>query len=238
MSKKQTQTSEQRELEKRSAAVLGHHVSEEKGSILLAYTALAGLAPAALGFRLWQDIPLVVQTGLAGPGGQDDSLPRWALVFLLPGIFLALNVINHLQLRRFQRMETVPPRHMRLMGRWGFPLVGLALCAWAIPSGAGRAALTGTLLLLWLAGLALMYAGGYFLDCPRGARFTLAGLPGTENPASWRAVHRVAGFSCLTGGTLILFDAALAPAYPVIAALILLSAGAPVLYAALRRGRG
>lgn len=235
MSKKQTQTREQRELEKASAAILGHHVSEEKGSILLAYTVLACIVPMALGLRLWRDIPLVVETGLAGPGGQDDSLPRWALVFLLPGIFLALNVINHLQLRRFQRMETVPPRHMRLMGRWGFPLVELLLCAWAIPAGAGQAALTGTLLPLWLAGLALQFAGGCLLDCPRGARFTLAGLPGMENPASWRAVHRVAGFSCLTGGALVLFDAALAPAYPVIAALILLSAGAPILYAFLRR---
>ncbi len=238
MGKKQTQTKEQRELEQKSAALLGQHVSAEKGSVLLVYTALACLAPMALGLRLWQDIPTVVETGLVGLNGQDDSMPRWALVFLLPGLFLALDVINHVQLRRFQRMEKVPPRYTRLMGRWGFPLAGLLLCAWAIPSGAGRSELIGALLPLWLAGLALMVAGGQLLECRRGARFSLAGLPGMDDPASWRAVHRLAGFSCLTGGAAILLDAALAPAYPVVAALILLSAGVPVLYAALRRGGG
>ncbi len=235
---KQNQSAEARELEIRSAAILGRHVSAEKGSLLLAFTALACLAPMALGLRLWQKIPLLVATGLVGPDGQDDPLPRWALVFLLPGVFLLLDLINHIQLRRFQRAEKVPPRHTRLMGRWGFPLVGLLLCAWAIPSGAGQPELTGTLLPLWLAGLTLMCAGGHFLDCPRDARFTLAGLPGTDDPASWQAVHRLAGLSCLTGGALILFDAALAPSYPVVAALILLSAGTPALYAVLRqRGR-
>ncbi len=228
------QSGEQRELERKSAEILGRHVSAEKGTLLLVYTALACLAPTALGLRLWQDIPPVVQTGLVGLSGQDDPLPRWGLVFLLPGIFLALDVINHLQLRRFQRLEKVPPRHMRLMGRWGFPLVELPLCAWAIPGGAARPELTGTLLPLWLAGLALMLAGGHFLDCPRGARFSLGGLPGTDDPASWRSVHRFAALSCLTGGALILYDAALAPSYPAIAALVLLSAGLPALYAALR----
>ena len=238
MGKKQTQTTEQRELERRSAAILGHHVSAEKGTALLAYTALACLAPAALGLRLWREIPLVVQTGLVGLNGQDDSLPRWALVVLLPGFFLLLDVINHVQLRRFQRMEKVPPRQTRLMGRWGFPLVALLLCAWAIPAGAGRPDVTLTLLPLGGAGLLVMIAGGHFLDCPRDARFSLGGLPGTDDPASWREVHRLAGFSFLTGGALLLYDAALAPAYPLVAALLLLSAGTPILYAVLReRGR-
>lgn len=232
MSKKQ-QTNEQRELERMSAALLGRHVSAEKGRLLLAYTALACLAPAALGLRLWRDIPLIVETGLIGPNGQDDSLPRWGLVFLLPGIFLLLDLINHIQLRRFQRMETVPPRYTRLMGRWGFPLVELALCAWAIPRGAGQPELTGMLLPLWLAGFALMAAGGFLFDCPRGERFTLGWLPGMDDPALWRAVHRLAGLSFLTGGALLLYAAALAPSFPLVAALLLLSLGTPVLYAVL-----
>ncbi len=229
------QTSEQRELEKKSAAILGRHVSAAKGTLLLAFTTLACLTPAALGLRLWQDIPLYVETGFVDASGQNDPLPRWGLVFLLPGLFLLLNLINHFQLRRYQKLEKVPPRHMRLMGRWGFPLVELPLCAWAIPAGAGRTELTGTLLPLWLAGLALMAAGGHFWDCPRAARFTLGGLPGMDDPAAWRDVHRFAGLSGLIFGTLLLYDAALAPLYPVVAALILLSAGAPALYAVLRR---
>ncbi len=235
MGKKQTQTTEQRELERRSAAILGHHVSAEKGTALLAYTALACLAPAALGLRFWQEIPLVVQTGLVGLNGQDDSLPRWALVFLLPGLFFTLDVINHIQLRRFQRMEKVPPRYTRLMGRWGFPLVGLALCAWAIPGGAGRRELTAALLPLWGAGLLMMAVGGHFLDCPREARFTLGGLPGMDDPAAWRDIHRIAGLCCLTAGLLILYDAAIRPMFGVLAALIVLAGFLPPACAYLRR---
>lgn len=234
MSKKQSQTKEQRELERQSAAILGHHVSEEKGTLLFVFTALACLAPCALGVRLWNSIPAVVETGLTGLSGEDDSLPRWALVFLLPGFFLALDLINHAQLRRFQHLEKVPPRHMRLMGRWGFPLVGLALCAWAIPSGAGLPAMAGTMLALWGVGLALMAAGGHFYECPRDARFSLGALPGMEDPSVWRDVHRFAGLCCLTAGGLILYVAALRPIYGVLAALILLAGLLPPAYAVFR----
>ena len=226
---------EQRELEKQSAAVLGHHVSGEKGALLLFFTVLACLAPVALGLRLWNDIPLIVETGLVGVNGEDDPMPRWALVFLLPGLFCTLDIINHVQLHRFQKTERVPPRYTRLMGRWGFPIVGLAFCAWAIPSGTGQGALTGTLLPLWSVGLLLMIAGGHFLDCPREARFSLGGLPGMDDPASWRDVHRFAGMCCLTAGALLLYSTAIAPSFPVSAALIVLAAALPVLYAVIRR---
>ncbi len=237
MSKKQQQSNEQREIERRAAAVLGRHVTKEKGVFLLAFTALACLAPSALGVRLWNEIPLIVETGLIGPGGEDDSIPRWALVFLLPGFFFLLDVINHMQLRRFQEQEKVPPRHMRLMGRWGFPIIGLALCAWAIPAGAGQGGLTATLLPLWGVGLLLMFAGGHFLDCPRTARFALRGLPGTDDPSAWNAVHRFAGLCCLTAGLLLIYVAAIRPVYSVVAALILLAAVLPPFYAYLRSRR-
>ena len=236
MGKKQ-QTKEQRELERQSAALLGHHVPEGKGRLLLLFTALACLAPCALGVRLWEKSPPIVETGLIGLNGEDDSLPRWALVFLLPGLFFALDVINHVQLRRFQRLERVPPRYTRLMGRWGFPLVGRALCAWAIPSGAGEGALAGTLFPLWGAGLLLMLAGGHFLDCPRGARFSLGGLPGMDDPSVWRDVHRFAGLCSLAAGLLLLYDAALFPSFPAAAALIVLAGLLPPAYARLRGRR-
>ncbi len=237
MSKLQQQSKEQRELERLSAAVLGHHVSKDKGVWLLVFTALACLAPSALGVRLWSSIPPIVETGLVALDGRDDSIPRWALVFLLPGLFFLLNVINHVQLRRFQERETVPPRHMRLMGRWGFPLVGLALCAWTIPSGAGQRAQVPTLLSLWGVGWLLMLAGGHFLDCPRDARFTLGALPGMDDPSAWNAVHRFAGLCALSAGLLILYDAAICPVYAVLAALILLAAFLPPCYAYLRARR-
>lgn len=234
MRKKQQQTKEQRELERQSAAVLGRHVSGEKGTLLLVFTALACLAPMALGLRMWNSIPEIVPTGLTNMNGEDDPMPRWALVFLLPGLFLTLDIINHVQLRRFQTMERVPPRYTRLMGRWGFPLAGLLICAWAIPSGAAQGGMTPTLLALWGAGLLVMLAGGHFLDCPRDARFSLGGLPGMDDPASWRDVHRFAGLCCLTAGLLMLFVAALRPVYGALAALVLLAGLLPPAYAMLR----
>ena len=152
-----------RKTERAVAAQLGKHVPPEAGIILLAFTTAACAAPVLLGLRLWNEIPLAMETGLVNFSGEPDLLPRWALVFLVPGLFLALNAINHLQLRKFQRQEKVPPRHTLFMGRWGFPIIGLAVCSWLIPNAAGRENMIIPADAAWLLGLGVMFYGGKLL---------------------------------------------------------------------------
>lgn len=205
MRKKKQKLSLDPQQEADAAQMLGLHVSESKAWLLLACTALACLVPTALGLRLWNSIPELVETGLVNADGSDDSLPRWAAVYLVPGLFCLLNVINHLQLRRFQMRGKVPPRHTRLLGRWGFPLVGLLFCAWLLPAAAGRTELTGTLMLFWTVGWAVMLLGGSLWDCPPDSRLGLL-LPVS---LAGGAARRTASVAALTAGLALLLGAAL-----------------------------
>ena len=96
-----------RDLEIRGAEIFGKHISGEKQRALLIVTLIACALPVILGLRLWDQIPEIVETGLIGPGGKDDSLPRWALVFaLLPGIAAVLFLLSFLLSVRWYRYVT------------------------------------------------------------------------------------------------------------------------------------
>lgn len=81
----------------------------------------------------------MVTTGLVGINGEDDSLPRWAVVFLIPGLMCLLNVIVHGQLMLHQSKMKIPPKQIRVVGRWGVPIVGTFLSAGMIQYAAGEA---------------------------------------------------------------------------------------------------
>ena len=74
---------------------LGKHVTPAKAVAVLLFSLLTAVSPMLLGLRLWTQIPSIVETGLIGPGGKDDSLPRAVLVFGIPGLMCVLNLICH-----------------------------------------------------------------------------------------------------------------------------------------------
>lgn len=125
MSKRQKKTAEERQVEIESARIFGKHVSREKGYLLLAVTLVACALPMVLGVRMWDQIPEIVPSGLIGANGEDDSLPRWVVVFGLSGLMCLLNLITHVQLMINQKRMTIPSPQVRLVGRWGFPVISV-----------------------------------------------------------------------------------------------------------------
>ena len=148
-----TQDDLQRQAEVEGVRLFG--VSREKGAVLLAVTLAVCALPMLLGVRLWEHIPEMVSTGLTGPDGKDDSLPRAAVVFVLPGLMCLLNGITHVQLLVSQRRLTPPKPYIRLMGRWGFPGLSLFFCGGVILYSAGRG-FSPAFLALCALGLGLM----------------------------------------------------------------------------------
>ena len=189
------------------ARKMGKQVTREKALFLLIFSALACLVPILLGLRLWDSIPEFIETGLVRANDEPDPMPRWALVFVVPGLFFLLDVINHWQLRRFQRLNRMPPRHTLLLGRWGFPLVVLLACAWFIPSAAGRTDLSNYLIPLWALGWAVMMLGGTLWDCPQDSRlrmvFPISMTCGSGNRVASIALM-IVGLALLLGSTLLL----------------------------------
>ena len=135
--KKAKKTPEQLEIDAQSAKMFGKHASKEKRTVLLIATLLACAAPMLLGARLWSQIPEIVPSGLIGSNGEDDSIPRWMVAFGLSGLMCLLNFLSHFQLKRFQKKMSLPPVHVRLMGRWGFPILSVIFCTGMIRQSVG-----------------------------------------------------------------------------------------------------
>jgi hypothetical protein len=187
------------------AKEVGRHVTTQKAWLMLIFSVLACLVPILLGLRLWDSIPELIETGLVKANGEPDPMPRWALVYILPGLFCLLNAINHQQMRRFQRLSRVPPKHTLLLGRWGFPLFGLLLCAWFIPAAAGRKDIAESLMLLWTLGWALMLLGSSLWDCPPDSKLNTllpAGLTSGTGSRIASVAALVVGLAILLGTTL------------------------------------
>lgn len=190
-----------RQAEMEGARLFGRYVSKTKGRLLLVVTLVCCALPVILGLRLWDEIPEIVETGLIGMDGRDDSLPRAAVVFALPGLMCLLNLLAHYQLLANQKRMTVPKAHVRLVGRWGFPIISVLFCGGMMLQSAGRA---------WdlpfvapcILGLLLLLLGSHMWDCPRDSRISL-GFALAERPgADWDGLHRLTGGAWLAAGLL------------------------------------
>lgn len=229
--RRKEKTADERQNEIERAKVFGKHVSKRKGYLLLAFTLLACATPILLGMRVWEKIPEIVPSGLIGPNGEDDSLPRAVVVFGLPGLMCVLNLISHMQLLINQKRMTLPAAPVRLLGRWGFPVISVLFCSGMIMKAAGlKTWLSLPFLTPCILGLLMMLLGGHMWECPRDARIALR-FSFCSSDSAWETVHRFAGGLWLTVGLLAIAGVMLTGTSTVITALVLLLAlAAPVLY--------
>ena len=234
---KKQKTAEEKALEAQGASLFGKHVSEEKGRVLLAATLLACAAPMILGARMWSLIPEIVPSGLIGPNGEDDSIPRWMVAFGLPALMCLLDFLAHFQLKRHQKLMTVPPAYVRLVGRWGFPILSVIFCGGMIRQSVGSQPLPTAYLAPCVLGLLLLLLGSHMYDCPRKSRVALR-FSFTENDKNWVDVHRFAGWCWLAAGLLVLVATMLTEAPSlVMAVLVLLAMVAPFAYGYTRSSK-
>ena len=220
-----------RETEIQSAKMFGKHVSEEKGRVLLVVTMLACAMPMLLGVRLWDKIPQIVATGLIGTNGQDDSLPRWAVVFAIPGLMCLLNLICHLQLRSYQKRMQLPPAKFRIVGRWGFPIISVLFCTGFIRESAGLDAIPLTALAPCVLGLLLLMLGAHLYDCPEDAKVALHFSYLEGNTPLRREVHRFAGWVWMAAGLIAIAGVMVTDTSIVVTGVVVLAAlAAPWLF--------
>lgn len=219
-----------RELEIQSAVMFGKHVSEQKGRVLMAATLLACAAPMLLGARMWSLIPEIVESGLIGMDGKDDSIPRWMVAFGLSGLMCILDLIAHGQLLYNQKKMTLPAAHVRLMGRWGFPILSVFFCSGMILQSVGQPPLQMLFVTPCILGLMLMMLGAHMFDCPENSTVALR-FSFTKTNEGWKAVHRFAGWCWLAAGLFIIVCTMLQILPPAVdMAVVLAAVIAPVIY--------
>ena len=219
-----------RELEIQSAVMFGKHVSKEKGKVLMAATLLACASPMLLGARMWSLIPEIVESGLIGVDGKDDSIPRWMVAFGLPALMCTLNLIAHGQLLFNQKRMTLPSTHVRLMGRWGFPILSVFFCSGMILQSIGQPPLQMLFVTPCILALMLMMLGAHMFDCPENSAIALK-FSFTKSSEGWKAVHRLAGWCWLGAGLFIIVCTMLQILPPIVEmAVILAAAVTPIIY--------
>lgn len=192
------------ELEKQKALLFGKHVSKEKAIVLLIVTSIACALPLLTGLRLWDSIPEMISSGRTLPNGKEDAIPRWALVYVMPGFFLLLNLITHIQLAYHQKKMIVPPSHIRLMGRWGFSVLSVLFCSGMVFKSVGQDMFQSTVVIPAAMGLLLAIAGSHMFDCQFNSKISLGFLADLKDEQSWKKVHRFAGYCWMAAGIVII----------------------------------
>ena len=193
-----------RKQEKDAAKYFGKHITTEKAVFLLVATLLACAMPMLIGYRLWESIPEIVETGLIGANGNDDSMPRGVLVYGLPGLMCVLNLICHGQLFINQKAQRIPPASSRIIGRWGFPILSVFCVSICLLNAAGQKVSAAFLIPCALAML-LMFLGSHFFDCKRDSNIALHFRFMEYKEDVWRIAHRIAGICWAAAGLLMLF---------------------------------
>ena len=201
--KKKTVYGLSREQEREASRLFGRHVSTPKALCVGLASLLCCLLPMLLGLRLWEKIPALVQTGLIGPGGADDSMPRAVLVFGVPGLFALLDLISNAQLWLHQKLQKLPPTPVRMTGRWGIAVLGTLLSPFWLLRASGSS-VTALFYLPCLLALLLMLLGTHFFDCPRGAKLAFRFKRIACREEAWRKTHRAAGVGWMLAGLLLL----------------------------------
>jgi len=230
--KKKIKTKEEREIEIRSAQMIGKHVSKEKGRALMVISLIACALPMILGAKYWDEIPLMVESGLIGTNGNDDSIPRWMVAFGLPGLMMLLNFLCHGQLLLHQKKMVVPAAHFRLVGRWGFPIISVLFCSGMIRQAIEVEVLPLLFVTPCIVGLTLLILGSHMWDCPSNAMIALRLPACMENDIAWKQVHLFAAKVWLIAGLVVIAAAMLLDNSAMITLIVaVLAIAAPVLYA-------
>ena len=201
--------------EKEASKFFGKHISQEKTVYLLIVTLLACAMPMLVGYRLWDKIPEIVETGLIGTNGEDDSMPRAVLVYGIPGLMCVLNLICHSQLYFNQKAQKIPPTPSRLIGRWGFPVLSVFFAS-ACSANAADEKLSVSFIIPCVLGMVLLFIGSHFFDCKRDSQLALHFRFMEYKEDVWRITHRVAAVFWAAAGLMILFLVMFRGALPIV----------------------
>lgn len=199
-----------REQEIAASKFFGRHTTQPKAVLLFICAVILAACPMLMGMRLYDRIPEIVETGLVSITGEDDSLPRWGLVYLLPGIFTIATTICHAQLWICQRLQKLPPAPVRLLGRWTVAIISAFFSSWAISRGADVQLSAMFYVYLAFACL-LLVLGGHFYDCGKDAAIAIRSDFTALRDRNWIAMHNSVGLCCVAAGVIacvadMLFD--------------------------------
>ena len=194
------------------------------------FSTLGTLLPIAVGLLLWNQLPDIMNSHWGMDGVADGTAGKWVVVFVLPLILAAVNVLCFVGMSLDPKQSDKNKKAMGIV-YWIMPTISmLASCSiYMAAMGKGLQIATITPLLL---GLLFILIGN---NLPKATQNRFYGIKLSwtlHNEENWNKTHRLAGKVWVVGGLLFL-PTALLPLKWMIAAffvLFLVMVLVPILY--------
>lgn len=198
----------------------------------LLLTSLACLLPLLAGTILYPRLPETMATHWGFDGTANGWSSRAATVFGLPLLILALHLVCSYAESRDTKRKNVNPV-LRTVMLWFCPAVSLLGGALTLGTGLGYEMHVGTVAPVF-AGLLFLILGNYLPKLRRNRTMGIK-LPWTlASEENWTRTHRVAGFTWVAAGLLMVVSAFWQLHGPTVTVVLLaLAVGIPVLYSYL-----
>ena len=205
-------------------------VKANKKELLL--TSLVCLLPLLAGVVLYPRLPETMATHWGFDGTADGWAPRGMAVFGLPLFILALHLVCSYAESRDTKRKNMNPV-LRTVMLWFCPAVSLLGSALTLGTGLGYEMHISTVVPVFV-GLLFLILGNYLPKIRRNRTMGIK-LPWTlASEENWTRTHRVAGFTWVAAGLLMLLSALLRLHGPTVTVVLLaLAVGIPVLYSYL-----
>ena len=198
----------------------------------LLLTSLVCLLPLLAGVILYPRLPETMATHWGFDGTANGWSSRAATVFGLPLLILALHLVCSYAASRDTKRKNVNPV-LRTVMLWFCPAVSLLGGALTLGTGLGYEMHVGTVAPVFV-GLLFLILGNYLPKLRRNRTMGIKLSWTLASEENWTRTHRVAGFTWVAAGLLMLLSALLRLHGPTVTVVLLaLAVGIPVLYSYL-----
>lgn len=202
----------------------------KKYKITLIISSLVLLLPMVIGLCLWNSMPESVAMHWNAQGEVDGWGSRAQVVFLMPGIMLAMHWLCILATRLDPKRKNTEGKVLTLVF-WICPFISLLVNTFTFLAALGHDPSVEILLPLSMGALFLVI-GNFLPKCKQNYSIGIKVSWALHDEANWNATHRFAGRLWVIGGAVIMATAVLGNIF-VFLAITLAMAFVPTIYSYL-----
>lgn len=193
----------------------------------IAVTSLVTLLPCLIGLLLWRRLPELVPIHFNFNGVADDWAGRPFAVFALSGFFFVCHIICTFAVLHDPKGENIGAKLISII-LWIMPLTSLVTCM-CIYAYALNMQINIAVICIWLVGVMQIVMGNVMPKLRHNYTIGIKTAWTLADPENWYHTHRVAGWTMVIGGV-VLLTSSLWPSLWLLVAVTVLSCGIPVVY--------
>lgn len=199
----------------------------KQNRVKILVTSLVTLLPCLIGLLLWQRLPELVPIHFNFNGVADDWAGRPFAVFALPGFFFVCHIICTLAILYDPKGENIGRKLISII-LWIMPATSL-VTNMSIYAYAMNMEINIAVISIWLVGILHIVLGNIMPKLKHNYTIGIKTSWTLADPENWYHTHRIAGWSMVIGGILLL-TTAFWPNILFLLMVTVLSVGVPVVY--------